>query len=109
MLARPGLLRAHRLTPKATTRRVLARCCNSPMFLEFKSGHWLSLYRDRFGADAPAVEMHTMTSDLPPNATLTDDLPSSRTQSIRFLWRLFVAWAGMGFRVSPMQPIEESK
>jgi len=103
-----ALLRAYRLTPKAATRRVLAGCCSSPMFLEFKGGHWLSLYRDRFGADAPAVEMHTMTSDLPDNAILTSGLPSSKTQSIGFMWRLFVAWAAMGFRVSPMQPIEEA-
>jgi hypothetical protein len=104
-----SLLRAYRLTPSATTRRVLAGCCDSPMFLEFKGGHWLSLYRDRFGDNAPAVEMHTMTSDLPADAILTDGLPGSRTQSIRFMWRLFVAWAAMGFRASPMRPIEDSK
>ena len=104
-----ALLRARRLTPQATTRRVLAHCCASPMFLEFKGGHWLSLYRDRFGADAPAIEMHTMTRDLPDGVKLSDGLPSSRTQSIGFMWRLFVGWAAMGFRLSRMKPIEEAR
>jgi hypothetical protein len=104
-----ALLRGHRLTPKSTTRRVLASCCNSPMFLEFKGGHWLSLYRDRFGADAPAVEMHTMTRDLPEGVILSDGLPQAKAQSIGFMWRLFTAWAAMGFRAPALKPIEEAR
>jgi len=37
-------LKAFRLSPEASTRRVIASCCNTPVFLEFKGGHWLSLY-----------------------------------------------------------------
>ena len=36
------LLREHRLSKESTTRRVVAACCNTPMFLEFTSGHWLA-------------------------------------------------------------------
>ena len=32
-----------RLTPTSHTRRVVATCCNSPVFTEFQGGHWLSL------------------------------------------------------------------
>jgi hypothetical protein len=101
-----ALLRLHRLTPEATTRRVLARCCDSPMFLEFTKGHWLSLYRDRIGAEAPPIEMRVMTGDRREGAPLSGDLPSYGTHSFTFMWRLFAAWAAMGFRVPALEPIE---
>jgi hypothetical protein len=46
-------LEAHRLKPESPTRRVIATCCNSAMFLDFTKGHWLTLYRNRFPAAAP--------------------------------------------------------
>jgi hypothetical protein len=101
-------LRSYRLRPEATTRRVLARCCDTPMFLEFTKGHWLSLYRERLGAAAPAIEMRVMTGDRREGVTLSDDLPNYKTHSIRFMWRLLAAWAAMGFRVPALQPIEEA-
>jgi hypothetical protein len=97
------LLRAHRLTPQAPTRRVLTGCCDTPMFLEFKGGHWLSVYRDRL-AEAPAIEMRTMVGD----RKFTDGIPSYRTHSAKFMWRLLKAWAAMGFRVPKMGPIQEA-
>jgi len=42
-------LEEHRLKPDSPTRRVVATCCNSAMFLDFTKGHWLSMYRNRFG------------------------------------------------------------
>src|SRR5918997_4397482 len=36
------LLRGYKLTDESPTRRVVASCCNSPMFLDFEQGHWLS-------------------------------------------------------------------
>lgn len=87
-----------RLTPKSTTRRMLTNCCNSPMFLEFTKGHWLSLYRDRFPETAPPVEIRTMTADRPQGVELSADIPSYATHSGRFMWKLLTAWAAMGFR-----------
>jgi hypothetical protein len=103
-----ALLRAYRLTARATTRRVLARCCDSPMFLEFAKGHWLSLYRERLGVDAPAIEMRVMTGDRREGATFSDDVPSYKTHSFSFMWRLFAAWAAMRFRVPALGSIEEA-
>jgi hypothetical protein len=54
-------LRAHRLTASSPTRRVVAACCNAPMFLDFTPGHWLNLYRDRMPPGAPAIELGVMT------------------------------------------------
>lgn len=103
-----GLLRAHRLTPKASTRRVLARCCDSPMFLEFAGGHWLSIYRERLGPDAPPIDMRVMTRDRREGVALSAGVPSYGTHSVRFMWRLLAAWAVMGFRAPALQPIEEA-
>ncbi len=92
-------LAAFRLSPDASTRRVIATCCDTPVFLEFKGGHWLSLYAGLWPAGtAPAPELRTMTKDLPEGTRLPDDMPNARTQSIGFMARLFAAWAGMGFR-----------
>ncbi len=34
-------LEERRLKPDSPTRRVIATCCNAPMFLDFTKGHWL--------------------------------------------------------------------
>lgn len=92
-------LREHRLTASSTTRRVVAACCNSAMFLEFTRGHWLSLYAHRLPeAGRPAPEMRVMTADLGRDARFPDTLPGYRTHSVRFMARLLLAWAAMGFR-----------
>ena len=37
-------LEEHLLKPDSPTRRVIATCCNSALFLDFSKGHWLTLY-----------------------------------------------------------------
>lgn len=93
------MLREHRLTPKATTRRVIATCCNAAMFLEFKGGHWLSIDNQRLAPDdQPPLEMRTMTRDRRSGVEFTDKLPGYNSHSGRFMWRLLTAWVAMGFR-----------
>lgn len=93
------LLREHRLTPESTTRRVVATCCNSAMFLEFISGHWLSLYKNRFDqADQLPIEMRTMTVDRRAGVEFSDNIPSPEKHSIQFMWKLLSAWVTMGFK-----------
>ncbi len=93
------LLREFRLTPEAKTRRVVASCCNTAVFLEFQHGHWLSLYGALWPEGAlPPMQMRTMTSDLPDPSVLPADIPNARTQSPQFMWKLLKAWAAMGFR-----------
>ncbi len=92
-------LKEFRLTPQAGTRRVVASCCNTPVFLEFKGGHWLSLYAGLWPRDKlPPLELRTMTGHLPDASVLPDDVPNLKQQSLAFYWRLFRAWAAMGFR-----------
>ena len=93
------LLREFRLTPETKTRRVVATCCNTPVFLEFQNGHWLSLYGGLWPAGTlPPLQLRTMTSDLPAGTVLPDDVPNMKQQSGAFFVKLLGAWIAMGFR-----------
>ena len=92
-------LKELRLTPEAKTRRVLATCCMTPVFLELENGHWLSLYGALFPADKlPALEMRTMTVDLPAGTALPQDVPNGKRQPLSFMIKLLGAWIAMRFR-----------
>jgi hypothetical protein len=94
-----GLLREFRLTSQSPTRRVVASCCKTPVFLEFENGHWLSLYGGLWSPGAlPPLDLRTMTSHLPHPAALSDDVPSGRTQTALFYAKLLGAWIAMGFK-----------
>jgi hypothetical protein len=94
------LLKEFRLTPDSKTRRVVASCCNTPVFLEFQGGHWLSVYGCLWPkATLPALEMRTMTMDLPQGVALPDDVPNAKRQSFSFMAKLLGAWIAMGFKV----------
>jgi hypothetical protein len=100
------LLKEFRLTPVAKTRRVVATCCNTPVFLEFKGGHWLSLYGGLWPEGTlPPLEMRTMTADLPDASVLPDDVPNAKSQTLPFFVKLMGAWIAMGFR-SPKVPVK---
>jgi hypothetical protein len=91
-------LEEHRLKPDSPTRRVVATCCNSPIFLDFTKGHWLTLYRSRFPAGAPPLEMRVMTKERRGGVALADDLPNYESHSGKFLLKLIGAWIAMGLR-----------
>lgn len=94
-----GNLRSYRLTAASPTRRAVAACCGTPLFLEFQGGHWLSLYAGLWPAEfRPAPAMRTMVSDLPAGQVLPADIPNHKTQSAGFFFTLLTAWAAMGFR-----------
>ena len=106
-IAGEGLLRAFRLTPTSPTRRVVASCCNTPMFTEFQNGHWLSLYAALWPEGGrPPMQLRTMTSDLPPDVVLDDKLPNARRQTFAFFAVLLGAWVAMGFKVPKLEIIE---
>lgn len=99
LLSGAGRLQEFRLTPEAKTRRVVATCCNTPVFLEFESGHWLSLYGCLWPEGAlPPLELRTMTGDLPAGSALPEDVPNARQHTFSFFVRLLGAWVAMGFR-----------
>ncbi len=68
----------HRLNLKSPTRRAVATCCNTAMFLDFTKGHWVSLY-----------------AALMPHG---DPTRAYNRNSGVFVSRLLVAWAAMAFK-----------
>lgn len=91
---------AYRLRSRSGTRRVVAACCNTPLFTEFESGHWLSLYAGLWPkAIRPAARIRTMVGDVPAGQKPPDDMPNYKAQSLGFFWQLLTAWVAMGFRV----------
>ena len=73
------LLDEYRLKIETPTRRVVAACCNSPMFLDYTKGHWVSVYESRLRA-----------SNAP------QSMPKPKTGL--FIPRLMGTWMKMGFR-----------
>jgi len=96
-------LEAHRLKPESPTRRMVAACCNSAMFLDFTKGHWLTIYRARIPESVPPLEMRVMTADRPEGVVLPEDVPNYTTHSGKFMWKLLAAWIPMGFRTPKVE------
>ena len=91
-------LEEHRLRPESPTRRVVATCCNSAMFLDFTGGHWLTMYRNRFPAEAPPPEMRVMTKERLSDIALSNGVPNYSGHSGKFMLKLIAAWIAMAFR-----------
>ena len=69
------------------------------MFLEFKDGHWLSIYGVLWSKDElPALEIRTMTRSRREGVVLSDDVPNPKMHTISFYLKLFRAWVSMRFR-----------
>lgn len=92
------LLRGCKLRDESSTNRVVATCCNSPMFLDFEKGHWLSIYRTVVQGDLPPLEMRVHTKSKPAGNDLPDDVPSYPGYSLKFMTKLFAAWMAMLLR-----------
>ncbi|WP_230467790.1 GFA family protein [Lujinxingia vulgaris] len=87
-----------KLREDSATLRVVASCCNSPMYLNFSdSRHWVSLYRARFKDDAPPLEVRMCTKFKPEGAVLPDDVPSLSSYSIKFMGKLLASRVAMMF------------
>ncbi len=100
------LLREFRLSPRSRTRRVVAGCCNTPVFVDLAGGHWLSLYGSLWPAgELPPLDLRTMTRDLEDPSVLPDDVPNAKSHSISFFIKLLGAWIAMGFR-NPEIPVK---
>jgi hypothetical protein len=91
-------LEDHRLKPDSPTRRVVATCCNSAMFLDFTKGHWLSMFRNRLPTGVPPLEMRVMTKERRVGVELADDLPNYSGYSGKFMLKLIAARIAMGLR-----------
>lgn len=100
-------LREFRLNEKTKTRRVVAACCNTAMFLDFTDGHWVDLYGPLWPEGSlPTLQMRTMAGDLDDLSMLPEDVPIHKTHSPRFFLTLIGAWISMGFRRPKINCVE---
>lgn len=92
------LLLQLRLRENSPTKRVIASCCNSPMFLDFEEGHWLSIYRARFAGNAPPPQMRIQTRFKPDDTKIPSDVPAYSTFPFGFMVKLLFARIAMLLR-----------
>lgn len=80
-------LESHRIKATSKTRRMVASCCNSAMFLKYEPGFWVSCYQARFDADLlPPLDMRIYTRHRRSETPLPRDVPSfSRSPMQLFL------------------------
>jgi len=89
------LLADHRLKPNSPTRRVVATCCNSGMFLKFDLGFWVSSYRHRYEGDLPPIDMRTNVRRRRAYTPLPSDAPCYRSFAPRLFAKLIGARVAM--------------
>ncbi|HEX4301320.1 MAG TPA: hypothetical protein VHZ78_00910 [Rhizomicrobium sp.] len=91
-----ALLKDMKVKDASPTKRVIASCCHSAMYLGFDdSKHWLSLYRARFAEALPPVQMRICTKFKPAGAVLPNDVPSYPKWPGKFLFKLLGARLAM--------------
>jgi hypothetical protein len=95
-----ALLKSYKIKENSVTNRVVATCCNSPMFMNFDKGpFWVSAYRARFpGDDLPPLQMRICTRSKPAAAALPDDVPGYPGYPLRLMARLLASGAAMLLR-----------
>jgi hypothetical protein len=83
-----GHLVDHTLEGEKETKRVVAGCCQTPMYLDFAPGHWQAWFRDRWPDPAPAIQMRVQTRFAPAGAVWPDRVKRSPTYPLGFIVRL---------------------
>lgn len=95
VVAGEELLVPYTLKHDAPTRRMVASCCNSGMFVKFGPGHWTSTYRLRFAGELPPVEMRTKVARRQSDLPMPDDAPVYRGFGAKLFWRLIASRVAM--------------
>jgi hypothetical protein len=91
-------LEALRLTDTTKTRRMIAGCCATPMYLAFDDKRpWVSAYRAPFGAEAPPVRMRICARFRRTEGKVDDSVPSHPGYPRSMMLRILAAWPKMLF------------
>ena len=86
---------AYRLSERSPTRRMVASCCNSGMFLKFEPGFWVSTYRLRYSGDLPPVEMRNQTRYRVSDRAIAADAPNFARFPVKLFVKLVAARIAM--------------
>lgn len=91
-------LQTMRLTDISKTRRMITRCCATPMYLAFDDKRpWVSAFRASFGTNAPPVEMRICTRFRQSEAKAEDGLPTHPGYPPTMIVRILAVWPRMLF------------
>jgi hypothetical protein len=87
-----------RLKEGSTTRRMIATCCNTGMYMAFDDAKpWISAFRARFVGDVPPIEMRICTKYRRSSEPLDDRLPNHPGYPAGMMLRILVACFPMLF------------
>jgi len=90
------LLKGYKLTDTSRTNRVVARCCNSAMFMNFDKGpHWISAYRARFRGTLLPLQMRICTKSRPEQDVLQSDVPNHPGYPVGLIFKLLTSRLAM--------------
>ena len=91
-------LQAMRLTGSSKTRRMIASCCATPMYMAFDDKRpRVSAFRAPFGADAPPVQMRICTRSKRSTKKVEAGVPSHPGYPLAMMIRILAAWPIMMF------------
>ena len=91
-------LHAMRLRDATKTRRMIAGCCTTPMYVGFDDKRpWVSALRAGFGAGAPPVEMRICTRFRRPEHKAEDGVPEHPGYPAAMILRVVAVWPRMLF------------
>lgn len=88
-------MQGHTLTGSSRTTRFVASCCNTPMYLKYGPGHWVSAYRARFEGDLPPIEIRAQTKHRRADTPVPTDVPSHPGFPLSLIARLIWARVAM--------------
>ena len=97
-----------KLNPDSSTRRMVTGCCNTGMFLEVSKGHRLTVYCGRVIGPVPPLQMRVMIAEGADHVALPNDVPAYPGRAGKFIWKLMMAWAAMGFRSPAVEGVPGS-
>jgi len=91
------LIKSYKLKEKAPTKRYVASCCNSALYVKFSMGHWKSTFRNRYISETPPVEIRSQTQFRTSSLPFPDNAPTYKKFPLSLFGKLIKARIAMAF------------
>jgi len=84
-------IEGHKLKADSPTTRYVSSCCQTPLYLKFGPGFWISSFRTAFKSDIPNLQWRIKTSHRTSSLPYPDTLPRFKGFPLRLYWALYRA------------------